>query len=108
MEIFRSSDEWLYLPAGLHSRASNFIKIGEYEAAIADLNKELHISQRTGALFGEWESYLNLARLCRVRNQTDRCHEYLHKAMDLPNIKLYRFRDREIAELRTFVTSNEN
>lgn len=108
VEIFRSSDEWLYLPTGLHSRASYFIKVGDYDAAITDLNEALQISQRTGALFGEWESYLNLARLCRARNQADQCAEYLQKAMRLPNMHMYRFRDGEIAELRKFVTSGAN
>lgn len=107
VEIFRSSDEWLYLPTGLHSRARYFIKIGDCDNAITDLNEALQIYQRTGALFGEWESYLNLAHLCRELNQTNQCAEYLQKAMVLPNMNMYRFPDGDIAELREFVASNQ-
>ena len=52
VELFRSADEWLYLPTGLHSRARYFIKVKDFQAATADLNEALQIAQRTGAVLG--------------------------------------------------------
>lgn len=105
VELFRSSDEWLYLPTGLHSRARYFIKVEDFQAAIADLDEALQIAQRTGAVFGEWESYINFAHLYQARNQVSKCKEYLRKAAELPNMAMYRFRDKEVEELQDFVTT---
>lgn len=106
VELFRACDEWLYLPTGLHSRAKYFMKAGDFQAAKADLDEALMIASRTGAVFGEWESFLNFAAMYRMLEDAVTCADYLQRASALPDMHLYRFRDAEIAELQAYVTSH--
>lgn len=108
VELFRSSDEWLYLPTGLHSRARYFIKIKEYDSAIRDLEEALQISRDTGAIFGEWESYLNFAQLHRTREEPEQCEDYLRKAQGFPCMLAYKFRNKEIAELEIYIKQQKD
>lgn len=104
VELFRSADEVLYLPTGLHSRARYFIDTGDYDSATRDLNEALEISSRTGAVFGEWETYLNFSCLYKAQDNIAMCARYLEQARSLPDMELYHFRDAEIAELEAYVT----
>ena len=99
VELFKSADEWLYLPTGLNSRARLHIATENFGEALNDLQESLEISLRTGARFGEWEAYIDMAQLYYKRHEYDLSSEYLKKASDLPNMDKYRFRDGEISEL---------
>jgi len=99
VELFKSADEWLYLPTGLNSRARLHIATENFGEALRDLQESLEISLRTGARFGEWEAYIDMAQLYYKRHKYDLSSEYLKKAFDLPNMDKYRFRDGEVSEL---------
>ncbi|MDA1370307.1 MAG: hypothetical protein O2971_06050 [Proteobacteria bacterium] len=99
IELFKAADEWLYLPTGLNSRARLHIATENFSEAVRDLNESLDISLRTGARFGEWEAYIDMAQLYYKKREFRRSKEYLQKALDVPDMQLYRFRDAEIYEL---------
>ncbi len=101
VNLLKSSDEWLYLPTGLSSRAKFNIAMENFEAALKDLEEAIEIAQRTGAKFGEWEAYLGMAQLQLKREKYKLSHEYLSKATSMPNMEEYRFRDTEILELQS-------
>jgi len=99
LELLKSADEWLYLPTGLNSRALFYIRTKNFEAAAEDLEEALSISKRTGAKFGEWETYLNLSQLYFKQEDFRTSKSYLDKAKGMPGMAVYRFRDAEIDEL---------
>ncbi len=98
VELFRSVDEWLYLPTGLNFRALYFSEIEDFESAETDLIESLHISKRTGANFGEWEAYLNFMILNYEKGDLDKAREYLNKALSMPKMRAYKFRNAQIKE----------
>ena len=100
VDLFRSADEWLHLPSGLNARATYYIKVENYPRAEADLKEALEISQRTGARFGQWESYLNFSHLYLAKSDRPSARRFLAKAMSLKGMSDYKFRDHEIAQLR--------
>lgn len=100
VELLKSADEWLYLPTGLNARATYFIKVENYPRARADLREALEISQRTGARFGQWESYLNFSQLHLAKSEHEVAKRFLDKAMSLDGMSDYKFRDREIEQLK--------
>ncbi|MBL4820534.1 MAG: tetratricopeptide repeat protein [Gammaproteobacteria bacterium] len=99
VDLFKAADELLYLPTGLNARAKLHIKVNDFQAAISDLEEALQVSRRTGAKFGEWEAYINLAQLYYERQDFTLSETYLQKAKDIPDMGLYRFRDAEISNL---------
>jgi tetratricopeptide (TPR) repeat protein len=96
VDLFKRADEWLYLPTGLNGRAKYYLAVENFEAAIQDLEEALEISKRTGARFGEWETYLELAKVHVTMGDLERGREFLSKAQALPNMKNFKFRDQEI------------
>lgn len=100
VELFRSADEWLYLPTGLNSRAKLHLALRDLESATKDLQESLEISEQTGAKFGEWEACLDLAQLHIYKNDFPTASDYLSRARSIPEMRSYRFRDREIEELQ--------
>lgn len=100
VEIFQSGCEWLYLPTGLNSRARFFAAVRDLNAAAKDLKQSLEISQRTGARFGEWEAHIDLAKLYVSDGCLEEAQESLTKAINMPGMNQYRFRDNEIRELK--------
>lgn len=100
VELLRSSDEWLYLPTGLNSRAQFYTHIGEYDLALNDLNESIEISKRTGARFSEWEACIELARLSLYREELKDSKMYLQRAEQIDGMDAYNFRNQEIAELK--------
>ncbi|NKB33071.1 MAG: hypothetical protein GKR91_08240 [Pseudomonadales bacterium] len=100
IELLKTADEWLYLPTGLSSRARFHTAVENFQEALKDLDEAISISQITGAKFGEWEAYLGMAQLRLKQENYELSNEYLGKALALPNMEMYRFRDKEIAELR--------
>ena len=96
VDLFKRADEWLYLPTGLNGRAKYYLAVENFEAAIKDLEEALEISKRTGARFGEWETYLELAKVHVTMGDLERGREFLSKAQALPNMKNFKFRDQEI------------
>lgn len=105
LEIFRSADEWLYLPSSLNSRAQLYIATKEYSAANQDLQEALKISLRTGAKLGEWEAYINLSLLNLEQRKYLKSKKYLAKAKNLPEMDVYRFRDDEIQNIERRLSS---
>jgi len=99
VELFKSADEWLYLPTGLIGRAKLHEAERNFGDAVHDLETALQISQRTGAKFGEWESYLGLAGIHLEKNEIDKARMYLNKARGLEKMRSFRFRDAEIESL---------
>lgn len=104
VEMFKSNDEWLYLPTGLNSRALLYIETEKYEEAEIDLLEALDISERTGAKFGEWETCINLCRLYLVKGNLNKGGDYLKRATGMAGMSAYKFRDSEIAELEVSLT----
>lgn len=96
VDLFKRADEWLYLPTGLNGRAKYYLAVENFEAAIKDLEEALEISKRTGARFGEWETYLELAKVHVTMGDLERGREFLSRAQALPNMKNFKFRDQEI------------
>jgi tetratricopeptide (TPR) repeat protein len=100
IELFKSADDRLYLPTGLNARATYYIKVKNYSLAMADLREALEISQRTGAKFGQWESFLNFSQLHLAKSEHQAARRFLDKAMSLEGMGDYKFRDREIERLQ--------
>ena len=101
VELLRNANEWLHLPAGLNYRAKFYIENGLLTDAARDLQESLSISERTGARFEQWESFLNYAYLHLKREKPNMVTRYLNKAAKLEGMNMYKFRDREIAELES-------
>jgi tetratricopeptide (TPR) repeat protein len=101
VELFRASDEWLYIPTGLNARARFYIATHSFSEALTDLQESLEISRRTGARFGEWEAYIDLAQLYYRQGDLASSKNYLNKARELPNMEVYRFRDAELEQLES-------
>jgi len=98
--MFRSADEWLYLPTGLNSRARYYIHQQDFDSAARDLKEALEISQRTGAIMGLWEACLEFANLHFQRGEYDLARDFLGRADALPGMQAYHFRDHEIQTLQ--------
>ncbi len=99
VELFKSADEWLYLPIGLSSRALFHIENNNYQAAETDLDEALEIPIRTGAKFGQWEAIVNLALLYFQRGDCELSRSFLQRAKKLSGMELYRHRDDELVSL---------
>lgn len=101
IEIFRDSEEWLYLPTGLNFRARYYVEVGQFSLAEKDLDESIAISKRTGATFGEWEAYLEFARLYASIGNIEKGRGYLEEALNLPKMNQFRFRQIEIEKLKS-------
>lgn len=99
VNLFRSSDEWFYLPTGLNSRARYYTAVKDFELALQDLRESIEVAQSTGAKFGEWEAHLDMANLYKEMNDLARCAQSLNLAKQMPGMQQYKFRDKEILEL---------
>lgn len=99
VDLFKSADEWLYLPTGLISRAKFFIASNNFLEAERDLEEALSISVRTGAKFAQWEAYICFAELSLKQQNYGSGLSYLDRARKLPGMEIYRFREAEIAAL---------
>jgi tetratricopeptide (TPR) repeat protein len=108
VDLFKSADEWLYLPTGLNARAKLHIKMKNFESAVCDLEEALNISQRTGAVFGAWEACVNFAQLHFELEDYELSKSYLARAKALPEMELYKFRDIEIKQLENSLHTNSN
>jgi tetratricopeptide (TPR) repeat protein len=100
VDLFRSADEWLYLPTGLNSRAKFLMRVGDFDAALSDLEESLEISAKTGASLGQWEALIERAHLEEMKGNREDAIDYLNKAEELPGMSAYKFRAKEIGELR--------
>jgi len=100
VDLFRSLDEWLYLPTGLNYRARFLIRAGELAGASLDLTESIEISKRTGARFGQWEAYIELASLHLEQQDFSECAHYLDMAAGMEGMEAYRFRDAEVEAMR--------
>jgi hypothetical protein len=100
VDLFRSADEWLYLPTGLNSRAKFLMKVGEFDAALSDLEESLEIAAKTGASLGQWEALIERAHLEDMKGNREDAIEFLDRAEEMPGMGSYKFRATEISELR--------
>jgi tetratricopeptide (TPR) repeat protein len=107
LDLLQEADEWLYMPSGLNARASYCMAMGDYAAAHADLIKALEISRRTGARFGEWETCLNLSQVHLKWGNRSKAVRYLEELDQVPDMNLYRFRDKELTRLRADLLDND-
>lgn len=101
VDLFRSADEWLYLPTGLNSRAKLHLALQDLESATRDLQESLQISEKTGAKFGEWEACLDLAQLHIQKKDFPTASDYLSRARSIPEMTHYKFRNQEIEALQS-------
>ncbi|PCJ27060.1 MAG: hypothetical protein COA96_03865 [SAR86 cluster bacterium] len=101
VELFRSADEWLYLPTGLNARAKFFIETCKYQEANQDLEEAMMISQRTDARFSQWETCIYFAALNLKQKNYGLAESYLVTADGIPDMNSYRFRNSEIAQLKS-------
>ena len=101
VDLFRSADEWLYLPTGLNSRAKLHLELQDLESATRDLQESLQISEKTGAKFGEWEACLDLAQLHLQKRDFPSASDYLSRARSIPGMTNYKFRNQEIEALQS-------
>ncbi len=99
IDLFRSADEWLYLPTGLNSRARFNTALGNYDLAFEDLMESLGLAKSTGAKFGEWEAHIDMAKLFVSINDFERAEESFRNAQEIDGMDQYKFRNREIKEL---------
>ncbi len=99
VELFKSADEWLYMPAGLNARAKFYIETSRFSEAERDLNEAYTIAERTGAKFGLWETCLYFSQLYLKQNNYSESKKYFKRAKELAGMEFYRFRDSEIAKL---------
>ncbi|MEQ9007085.1 MAG: hypothetical protein RLP12_04310, partial [Ekhidna sp.] len=98
ISIFRGAHEWLYIPTGLSYRAAFFIEIEDFESAEMDLDEALQISLKSGALFCQWEALINYSALNIKKEKFDAARNYLEKALSIPKMRAYKFRDNQIRE----------
>jgi len=108
VDLLQEADEWLYLPSGLNARAELHMANRDWKLAKADLAAALEISQRTGARFGEWESALNFVRLYATQGDLEAASEYLEHQTQIPDMSMYRFRDKDIKQLERQLTSSDS
>ena len=101
IELLKQADEWLYLPTGLNYRARYFITTKEYDLAENDLEAALSISLKTGARFEQWESYLSYTSIYLEKGDKRTAKQYLLKALELPGMDMYKFRDSELDQLKS-------
>lgn len=101
VDLLRKAEEWLYLPTGLTSRARMHAKLGNYQNAIEDLDESLEISRQMGIRFGEWETCIEFANLYLILDDQKNCKKYLRMAEKIPEMHHYKFRDAEIAQLKS-------
>ena len=100
VDLFRSANEWLYLPTGLNSRARYHIEVEDFVSAQEDLEESIDVSKRTGARFGEWEAYIEFAELCLRKNCYQQGLSYLDKAESMRDMQSYRYRKHYVEKLR--------
>jgi tetratricopeptide (TPR) repeat protein len=101
VDLLKEADEWLYLPSGLNARANFYLAVGDCNAAGDDLEDALEISKRTGARFGEWETYLNLMNLYVQKQEFSKARKASEELDKITGMSLYTFRDDEIKTLRS-------
>lgn len=107
VELFKSADEWLYLPTGLAARARFFIETNRFLEAEKDLEEALAISMRTGANFAQWEACICFAELYSKQGNNKLAMSYLDRVKQIPGMEIYRFRDSDISELEKCLEANK-
>lgn len=90
VELLKAANEWLYLPAGLISRAKLHLLSSRFLEAQQDLEEAQTIAKKTGALFSEWEASIALAELSlktgKVRTGQDRFTRNVERRNQLASI----------------------
>jgi len=104
VELFRTANEWLYLPSGLTARAKLHIAKGDHIAAKQDLEEALTIANRTGALLNTWEANLVLALLALQSGQLQEAQSCYQRAMKVEGMESYKqvFEQSEILRLQLY------
>jgi len=107
VELFKASNEWLYLPTGLIAREKLHIAEGDHVAAERDLEEALAIAKNTGALLSTWEANIALAELA-VSTETPHTGQlYFERAMEIEGMKAYRHYSSQLESLKIQLYSGE-
>lgn len=99
VDLLRNSEEWLYLPTGLNSRARLLARLEKYEQALRDLKESIELSRQMGIRFGEWEALIESVHVHLATNEMKKAVETFSLVREMPGMDQYKFRDQEIAEL---------
>ena len=100
VELFKASNEWLYLPSGLIGRAKLFNVEGNHVAAQRDLEEALAIAKNTGALLSTWEANIALAELAVNSEDLHAGQLYFERAIQLKGMGSYRHYSEKLKSLK--------
>ena len=101
VSLFKSANEWLYLPTGLIARAQLRMVKRAYSSAQQDLEEALIIARRTGAKFSEWQANLALAELALSCAESQAAQLYLQNAMAIDGMESYRHHAARLSSLKS-------
>jgi len=101
VSLFKSANEWLYLPTGLIARAKLRMVERAYSSAQQDLEEALIIARRTGAKFSEWQANLALAELALNCAESQAAQLYLQNAMAIDGMESYRHHAAQLGSLNS-------
>ncbi len=88
-QLFKSANEWLYLPTGLIGMSRLHIARGELLLAEEKLREALSIARSTGALLSVWEANIALAELALESGDSRLAYSCLQQAMDVKGMDAY-------------------
>lgn len=102
----RAAGQFQYLPLGLLARAALFRHIHEFTRAHADLQEVFEIAEPSGMRLYLTDYHLDMARLliAEGKEPTSKIRKHVEKAEKLINDTGYHRRDKELAELRNYLT----
>jgi len=100
VSLFKSANEWLYLPTGLIARAQLRMVKRAYSSAQQDLEEALIIARRTGAKFSEWQANLALTELALSCAESQAAQLYLQNAMAIDGMESYRHHAAQLSSLK--------
>ncbi len=91
VELLKSANEWLCLPAGLIARAKLYLGTSRFQEAEQDLKEALAIARKTGARFSEWEACIALAEMSLRAGEHRLGQEYFLHGMKMEGMESYRY-----------------
>ena len=100
VELFKASNEWLYLPSGLIGRGKLFNVEGNHVAAQRDLEEALAIAKNTGALLSTWEANIALAELAVNSEDLHAGQLYFERAIQLKGMGSHRHYSEKLKSLK--------
>ena len=100
VELFKSANEWLYLPSGLIGRAKLHMANKDYALAEQDLEEALSIARNTGALLSTWEANIVFAELALKFGDIELGQSYFQCAMTVEGMEAYKCHSAQVESLK--------